>query len=142
MKILTSIFLILMLMPAKAATYYIDADPGGSVYDYAIHWDSLKKDKIIIRGQCNSSCTMVLGNFPNVCVLPQAQLGFHRAYYFTLFGYVTSKKATDLMWSKFPNDIKALINKNGGLLADRGGIWSPKMIYFRGSQLPKRYKCK
>jgi hypothetical protein len=120
----------------------INNDGGGNVYDYATQWRMLRDDYIIVKGSCYSSCTMVLGNYPNVCVMPDAELGFHRSYYWTIFGYITSYKGTEFMWSYYPEDIKELVTKNGGLLADRGGWWTPGILRLKGSDLPEKYHCK
>jgi len=46
------------------------------------------------------------------------------------------------MESFYPDDIKELLAKHGGLLADRGGWWNPKLLSLKGSELPERYICK
>ena len=74
--------------------------------------------------------------------MPDATLGFHRSYYWTLFGYITSYEGTAFMESFYPDDIKELLAKHGGLLADRGGWWNPKLLSLKGSELPERYICK
>jgi hypothetical protein len=138
----TLLVLLILTTSAYAATYTITTDIGGSVYEYGRRWAQLRKDFIVIAGHCYSSCTMVLGNHPNVCVTKNSTLGFHRAYYWTLFGYVTDPVATEFMWSHYPPDIQAILTRKGGLLTDRGGWWNPKLLYLKGSQLPARYHCK
>jgi hypothetical protein len=61
------------------ATIVITGDPGGSVrerYNEIRQINRLGQKVEIRRGNCMSSCTMYLGA-NNVCVSPQATLGFH-----------------------------------------------------------------
>lgn len=139
---ITLVLLALFAASAAAKTYTITRDFGGSVYDYGRRWASLRGDYVVIDGHCYSSCTMALGNSPNVCVTRRSVLGFHRAYVWTVFGYVTSEAGTDYMWRHYPADIQLLLKKRGGLLADRGGWWNPALLWVKGSELPARYRCK
>lgn len=142
MKMLLLALALLAGGPAYAKTYYISKNTGGDIYVFGQVWAALRKDYVVVNGHCYSSCTMVLGNYPNVCVTKGATLGFHRAYIWTLGGYVTSYEGTDYMWRHYPADIQKLLNKHGGLLANRGGWFIPKMLMLRGSALPARYICK
>jgi hypothetical protein len=66
------------------ATIIINGDPGGSVrkrYGEIQQINRLGQRVEIRRGACMSSCTMFLG-VQNVCVTPQAVLGFHGPYRF------------------------------------------------------------
>jgi hypothetical protein len=129
---------------ADAKTYYITGDGGGSVYDNGRRWEALRNDYIVVDGPCYSSCTMVLGNYPNVCVTKRADLGFHRGYTRVLWigPFITDKAATDYMMAHFPPDIQAMINARGGLLKYQGGIFIPRLIKVKPSELPAKYRCK
>jgi hypothetical protein len=66
------------------ATIIIHGDMGGSVRTrvYEIQQINRLRQRVEIRrGACMSSCTMFLG-VHNVCVIPQAILGFHGPYRF------------------------------------------------------------
>lgn len=66
------------------ATIVIHSDMGGSVrarYNEIQQINRLRQRVEIRKGSCLSSCTMFLGA-ANVCVTPQAVLGFHGPYRF------------------------------------------------------------
>lgn len=133
-------------LTAGSAVYktYIDADGGGSVYDYVAKYHAMyaRGEKIIVRGNCYSSCTMALG-YPNACLEPTATLGFHPAYtpwMFGLFSYTLSPEATEEMRRHYPSDALAVINAHGGL-NDNGGWWRPAIRLISASEFPARYHC-
>ena len=66
---------------AVIKTTYIDADGGGDIVAYTRRYDKLYQDnvRVVVRGACYSSCTMVLG-YPNTCLEKDAVLGFHPGY--------------------------------------------------------------
>lgn len=124
---------------------YIDADGGGNVLGYVQHYESLQRQGIpvVIRGVCNSSCTMALG-YSNVCLMPDAELGFHPAYTPILFGwfsYVLNPAANEVMLSHYPADAKAVINKHGDLSKDPGGWRYPRLFYVKATEFPSHYLC-
>lgn len=107
--------------PAQAA-YRITRDYGGLVAEYKARYAMLRdrKERIVIDGQCNSACTLLLGIIPRqrVCVTPRASLGFHQAYYdkrWTAGIRVTSAAGTAELMSYYPPPVKDWIARNGGL---------------------------
>ena len=134
--------------------YYVDADGGGSVLAYVQKYDALQKagEKVVIRGNCFSSCTMALG-YSNVCIAPDAILGFHPAYVPFLFGYahyVIDPPDTRLMVAHFPAKVRPLLIKHGAkfvedveknrYITDPGGWMRPKLVYVKGSEF-EGYAC-
>lgn len=59
-------------------TKVVDYDMGGEVQPRMAEIEQLRKDgtKVVIRGECVSSCTLYLA-LPKTCVMPTAKLGFH-----------------------------------------------------------------
>jgi len=51
-------------------------DMGGGVNERLLQMRSLAHTHVEIRGTCVSACTLFLG-LPDVCVAPEAHLGFH-----------------------------------------------------------------
>ncbi len=134
-----SLFLCLSITPAIAA-YTIDSDGGGNVAQYANRYADLQRRgvKIVIRGGCYSSCTMALGY--GACVMKQATLGFHPAYWPLGITYIISKSGTAFMRAHYPADIQRMVDRRGGL-TDKHGWRYPPITSFRGSELPARYRC-
>jgi hypothetical protein len=96
---------------ARAETIVnVSDDHGGLLFAYQLQWAGLATQKVSVRiaGPCVSACTVLLGYIPreNICVTPNASLGFHLA---------TMQFATDALWRAYPQDIRAWIEKNGGL---------------------------
>ncbi len=107
--------------PAQAV-YRITRDFGGLVDEYKARFTSLRDrgERIVIDGVCNSACTLVLGIVPRnrICVTPRASLGFHTAYIdkrWTGGLHVTSLSGTADLVSYYPSEVKAWINRQGGL---------------------------
>ena len=126
-------------------TVYIDGDGGGSVAAYVAKYDAMyaRGEKIVVRGNCYSSCTMVLA-YPTACLQQTAILGFHPAYtpyLFGLFSYSLSPEATEEMRRHYPPDALAVINRHDGL-KDNGGWWRPAIRLIPASEFPARYHCK
>jgi len=131
---------------------YIDADGGGVVASYVVRYDQLHRDgvKVAIRGECDSACTVALG-YDNVCLMPDATLGFHPGYipiFFGIFGYVLDPTASALMVKHYPVDAMEVIKAHGVDMfrdpgAARDGIrWYPKLVRIKGSTFPDKYQCK
>ncbi len=123
---------------------YIVSDGGGFVMSYSRKYEKMyaNGEKIVIKGACYSSCTMALG-YPNACLMPKAELGFHPAYtpyLFGLFGYDLNPDATEELKRHYPPDALAVINKHNGL-DNHPGRYSPKITVIKGSEFPKRYQC-
>lgn len=85
----------------------IQDDRGGLIGDYMLRVMQAKAihAKVEIRGKCYSSCTLWT-SLPDVCVGPQAQLGFHSA----------SIPSTDgVLIAYYPQSINQWLKKRGGL---------------------------
>jgi hypothetical protein len=102
--------LSLLTTVARAETIDVSNDRGGFVFLYLQKWEklALQHPKVRITGVCLSACTVLLGYVPrsNICVTPDGVLGFHLA---------TLPFATKQLLDVYPDDIKAWIDKNGGL---------------------------
>lgn len=93
----------------------ITNQPGGNV---ELHkWQAqIARDqniKIVIDGKCNSACTIMVDRArPNVCVTPNAVLGFHQAYTFDM-----SKKylGREDIIGEYSAPMQRWIKANGGL---------------------------
>ena len=118
------------------ATMRIKDDMGGLMTDYASKFSNMRQsgEKVVIDGPCYSACTMLLGMLSRdqVCVTPNAVLGFHAAWNFDDAGHrVTSASATQALIDIYPPRIRSWIARRGGL--------SPHMKYLRGSELASMY---
>ncbi|HUI94194.1 MAG TPA: hypothetical protein VLX44_00445 [Xanthobacteraceae bacterium] len=125
----------LVTMPAQA-TVRITDDMGGLMTEYASRFASLRAsgEKVVIDGPCYSACTMLLGMLSRdqVCVTPNAVLGFHAAWNFDDSGRrVTSVGATQELIDIYPQLIRSWIARRGGL--------SPHMKFLRGRELAALY---
>src|ERR1700755_1032106 len=71
---------------SASATMRITDDMGGLMTEYASRFQTRRSsgEKVVIDGPCYSACTMLLGMLPReqVCVTPNAVLGFHAAWNF------------------------------------------------------------
>ena len=125
----------LTICPADA-TVRIRDDMGGLMTEYASRFANMResREKVVIDGPCYSACTMLLGMLTRdqVCVTPNAVLGFHAAWNFDDSGHkVTSASATQALIDIYPPRIRSWLAKRGGL--------SPHMKYLRGSELASIY---
>ena len=129
---------------AVVKTTYIDADGGGDIVAYTQRYDKLYRDnvRVVIRGNCYSSCTMALG-YPNTCLEPNAVLGFHPGYVPYLLGlahYTISDAGTQVMRDRYPSDALEVIDRHHGL-DNKGGWFRPVITLIPGSEFPHRYQC-
>jgi hypothetical protein len=113
--------------PARAETIDVSDDHGGSVARYDAVWSNHARAGASVRivGPCQSACTVLMGHIPRsrICVTPQARFGFHLA---------KLPWATATLWSAYPADIKAWINRHGGLHRDFVWMGAPDVFrYFR-----------
>jgi len=118
------------------ATMRIRGDMGGLMSEYASRFSSMRHsgERVVIDGPCYSACTMVLGMLPReqVCVTPNAVLGFHAAWNFDETGRrVTSPSATQALNDIYPQQVRSWIARRGGL--------SPQMKFLRGRELASMY---
>jgi hypothetical protein len=107
------------------AEYRIRKDYGGFIEQYKLKYAGIRDrgERVIIDGECNSSCTLVLGIVPlsRICVTPRARLGFHMGFIDTRFTAgikVTSYWATADMLAYYPETVKEWIDRHGGITAD------------------------
>lgn len=127
-------------------TVFIDGDGGGNILAYTQKYDQLYRDstRVVVRGNCYSSCTVVLG-YPNTCLEPQAVLGFHPGYvpYLWLGGlahYYISVDGTALMRRYYPADALEVIDRYKGL-DNKGGWLRPAITLIKATEFPRRYQC-
>ena len=118
------------------ATVRIRDDMGGLMTDYASRFANMRErgEKVVIDGPCYSACTMLLGMLSRdqVCVTPNAVLGFHAAWDVDDAGHrVTSVSGTQTLIDIYPPRIRSWLHRRGGL--------SPHMKYLRGHELASMY---
>ena len=118
------------------ATVRIRDDMGGLMTEYASRIANMRDrgERVVIDGPCYSACTMLLGMLSReqVCVTPNAVLGFHAAWNFDDTGHrVTSTSATQALIDIYPPRIRSWLARRGGL--------SPPHKYLRGSPLASIY---
>jgi hypothetical protein len=133
--LIVAVLAAVMTVPAQA-TVRITDDMGGLMTEYASRFASLRAsgERVVIDGPCYSACTMLLGMLSRnqVCVTPNAVLGFHAAWNFDDSGRrVTSVSATQELIDIYPPSIRTWIARRGGL--------SPHMKFLRGRELAALY---
>ncbi len=126
---------VLIITSAQAEMRITD-DMGGLMTQYASRFASVRAsgEKVVIDGPCYSACTMLLGMLPRgqVCVTPNAVLGFHAAWNFDESGRrVTSSEATRALLDIYPARVRGWIARRGGL--------SPNLKLMRGRELAAMY---
>jgi hypothetical protein len=115
-----------------SATQRIRCDPGGLLIDYAEQFEAAgtSGERIIIDGPCLSACTLAIGMLPRgqVCVTPNAVLGFHEARHPTANGHkVRGRIVTQMMYQAYPPNVRKWIDRHGGL--------SERLILLKGREL-------
>ena len=91
-------------------------------------------EKVVVDGDCDSACTLLLGYIPKdrICVTPKARFGFHSAWKRGFLGFRTFNAAgTAILFSRYPVDIQNWLAQSGGL--------SDRMIYLSGPELSTFY---
>jgi hypothetical protein len=92
--------------------------------------------RIVIDGPCLSACTLLTGIVPrdHVCITNRAVLGFHAAAYYNDVSrsLVPTRAGTRLVMRLYPSEIRAWINRHGGL--------TPQLITMRGRELATFYR--
>jgi len=121
------IFWIFMaLRPAKAATVLwpevpptvLFTEPGGILVDHVKRWIDLAASgqDVEIYGPCYSACTLITAYVPKerLCFAKFSSLNFHQVTY---MGHPTVPAAqyTEWMFNRYPEDIRAWLNKRGGI---------------------------
>ena len=112
---------------ARAETIDVSDFHGGLLSTYQTQWSTLaaRGVKVRIVGPCVSACTILVGYIPrnNICVMPNAYLGFH---------WATTDFHTQEMWSFYPPDIRQWISQRGGLTSQMLWLQAPSIYrYFR-----------
>jgi hypothetical protein len=127
----------LFLAGAASAELRIMNDPGGEVSSYlrAFYEMRASGERIVIDGPCLSACTLLTGIVPrdHVCITNRAVLGFHAASYYNDVSrsLVPTRAGTRLVMRLYPSEIRAWINRHGGL--------TPQLIIMRGPDLAAFY---
>jgi hypothetical protein len=134
--VLASAVLTALTIGSADATVRIRDDMGGLMTDYASRFATMRQsgERVVIDGPCFSACTMLLGMLSRdqVCVTPNAVLGFHAAWNFDDTGRrVTSASATQALIDVYPPRIRSWLARRGGL--------SPRMKFLRGQELASMY---
>jgi hypothetical protein len=134
---LASVFSTLFIAGSASAHVRIVNDPGGEVSSYlrTFYQARATGERIIIDGPCLSACTLLTGIVPrdHVCVTRRAMLGFHAASYYNDVSrsLVPTSAGTRLVMRLYPPEIRAWINRHGGL--------TPHLITMRGPDLATLY---
>lgn len=121
---------------SASAAVRIHSDPGGRIDQYLQKYSQMRAsgERVIVDGNCNSACTLLLGALPrnHICVTDQASLGFHAAWEPDAQGRpVQSRAWTRVLWRNYPAPIRSWISRHGGL--------TPHMIFLKGSELTALY---
>ena len=124
--------LFVVMTSTAQATIRITADPGGLIGAYADRFQQARAsgEPVMIDGACLSACTLAIALLPReqVCATRNAVLGFHAAWRLTARGgHATSAVATQTMMDLYPGNVRAWIDRHGGL--------KPRMIFLRGREL-------
>ena len=104
MRVWQLLFVVLLPFtgPASAQTVDISDYHGGLISAYQNQWSTLAAQGVKVRivGPCVSACTLVLSYVPrqNICVMPNAYLGFH---------WATTAFHTQELWSAPTRQISA-----------------------------------
>ena len=126
-QLLLVIFLSFSTEAARAQTIDVSDYHGGLINAYQNQWTTLAAQGVRVRivGPCVSACTILVGYFPrrNICVMPNAYLGFH---------WATTAFHTQELWNAYPPDIRLWISQHGGLTNQMIWLQAPNIYrYFR-----------
>jgi hypothetical protein len=123
--LLAAAIFALLTTAARAETIDISDDRGGFLFLYQAKWEklALQHPNVRIKGVCLSACTVLLGYVPrkNICVTDKGVFGFHLA---------TMEFATKQLLQAYPDDIKAWIDKHGGLTYQVMWMQAPETFHF------------
>jgi hypothetical protein len=103
----------------------IAADWGGWVASYKRAFESMEGTGLEVRVKdvCASACTMVLHN-PRACAERAAMFGFHEAWVESEDGQARAHRATNRVWSQYPEHVRAKL-----------GQLTPQMVWIKGTEL-------
>ena len=124
------LLLTLLTWDRAHATVYIDDDDGGVVGAYVNRWESLARsgESVVIRGDCVSACTLLIGVVSHVCVLPRARFGFHLAREFVHGRLTDSAWVTRYLERRYPARVRSYISHHGGLSTEI--LWMPASLVY------------
>ena len=128
---------MLFITGTASADVRIVNDPGGQVSSYLRTYYQVRAsgERIVIDGPCLSACALLTSIVPrdHVCVTSRAVLGFHAASYYNDVSrsLVPTRAGTRLVMRLYPPEIRAWINRRGGL--------TPQLITMRGRDLAALY---
>ena len=134
---LASVFGALFIAGTASADMQIVNDPGGEISSYLRTFYKVRAtdERIVIDGPCLSASTLLTGIVPHnhVCVTRRAVLGFHAASYYNDVSrsLVPTRAGTRLVMRLYPPEVRAWINRHGGL--------TPDLIMMRGPDLAALY---
>jgi len=140
---LTGLLMLCALSPAQANALIIKKDYGGIVVDFVKKYSDIRdrNEKVIVDGECDSSCTLFLGIVPkqNYCVTPNAKLGFHTASLRTArvngtFVFTHAAEFSALMWNIYPGRVRSYLKKVGWN-GDDYDIAHPDIVYVEDEAL-------
>jgi hypothetical protein len=132
-----AVYGMLLIASTALADVRIINDPGGKVSSYLRTFYEMRAsgERIVIDGPCLSACTLLTGIVPrnHVCVTSRAVLGFHAASYYNDVSrsLVPTRAGSQLVMRLYPPEIRAWINRHGGL--------TPQLITMRGRDLAAFY---
>jgi hypothetical protein len=97
------------LLPFGARAQPIFDDPGGWIGEYVIEANITQDVEIL--GSCLSACTIFL-SVSDVCISPDAELGFHSAYD---DDGALNPAGSQIMLSSYPRGIRAWVERHHAL---------------------------
>jgi hypothetical protein len=121
---------------------FISKDPGGVIVDFVKKYSDMRDagTKVVISGMCVSACTLFLGVVrpENVCVMPEAYLGFHSASTITREAgkpdvIEHAPEFSLLEYNMYPAVVRKHLAREGW----SGANPHPEIIWVRGAQLRK-----
>lgn len=136
-------------MQRKRGTTVKD-DYGGYISRYIAMYklEAGKGTSYILDGACASACTTILGIIPKarVCTTSKGTLGFHSGYIWW-FGKWHSPYDTKLMWSFYPEEVRAVLIKNFGWDGGKGQkhlemMWIDAGSFYDACDAPMLQKLK
>lgn len=119
--------------PRVSDPMVITSNPGGRVGDFVRGWRAVERAgvRVVIKRECTSSCTIVLGMVPNdrVCVYPGARFGFHLLARQEPNGRMVQEPALTAQFVRefYPGPVREWIKRHGPL--------QQRPIYMTGREL-------
>jgi hypothetical protein len=109
----------------KNGRYELSTDMGGYALGYDNKFKEIEKSGLQVRVKdiCASACTIVLRN-PKACAERGALFGFHQVQSVTNDGIVYSDRGTRILWSYYPDTVKAQVKE-----------LTPNMVWIKGRYL-------